>query len=210
MKRQLIGLVGLIGSGKGTTGEILQNEYNFSPMSYAGTLKDCLSIIFGWPRDMIEGDTPESRKWREKVDSWWSKELNIENFTPRLAMQLVGTNALRSHVSENLWVSVLHHKLNCHHTGRCVITDCRFPNEIDLIRKLGGQVWRIKRGDDPDWFDTAMECNSINDPSKMNQFYPEVHISEWAWVGQPIDRTITNDTTLDELKDKIKCLISTL
>jgi len=58
---KLIGLCGLIGSGKNTVAEHLMDEHNFISVSFAETLKDAAACIFGWDRDMLEGDTKESR-----------------------------------------------------------------------------------------------------------------------------------------------------
>lgn len=218
-EKKIVGLVGFMGSGKGTTGDILRIEHGYKAISYAEALKDCLSIIFGWPRDMIEGDTVESRKWRDEVDPWWSKELGIENFTCRKAMQMVGTNALRTHVSDKIWVSVLHKKILQSNYDKWVVTDCRFPNEMKLVRDLGGHVWRVKRGPEPEWYETAYEHNMFVkalgglEPKMRNEMverYPNIHVSEWAWISEPVNAIIENDSTLENLQEQIKCLISKL
>ena len=71
----IVGLLGYIGSGKGTVSSVLVNEYGFRQDSFASTLKDACSAIFGWERHMLEGDTKESREWREQVDPWWEEKL---------------------------------------------------------------------------------------------------------------------------------------
>ena len=63
----IIGLCGLIGSGKNTVAEHLLEEHAYESISFAETLKDAAAAIFGWNRVMLEGATPEAREAREKI-----------------------------------------------------------------------------------------------------------------------------------------------
>ena len=73
--KKIVGVLGWIGSGKGTVGDYLVNHHDFAAMSFAGNLKDATAAIFGWPRNMLEGDTAESRTWREQPDDFWSQKM---------------------------------------------------------------------------------------------------------------------------------------
>jgi len=185
----LIGLCGLIGSGKGTVAEYLMEEHYFLGASFAGKLKDACACIFGWDRDMLEGDTPESRRLREIVDPWWSERLGIPNFSPRFALQYVGTEVMRDALHPDIWVLATERMLSYHlsldFSENIVIADVRFPNEIDMIRRLGGQIWHIQRGILPDWF-------GKDNPAG-------IHESEWAWNKSRFDLTIHNDGTIEDL-----------
>jgi hypothetical protein len=99
----IVGLVGFIGAGKGTVADILTRKYGFQKESFANAVKDAVAPIFGWERKMLEGDTQESRVWRESKDYWWSEALGMD-FSPRLALQLMGTEAGRNVFGTNLWV----------------------------------------------------------------------------------------------------------
>ena len=85
MSKQLIGICGLIGSGKDTVGQILVDEYGFTKISFAGTLKDMTAVLFDWDRDMLEGTTPETRAAREILDPFWSDKLR-RDWSPRIAL----------------------------------------------------------------------------------------------------------------------------
>ena len=87
----IFGVLGNIGSGKGAVSEYLQQQYNFQHLSFADSLKEAVSAVFGWPFEMLKGATPESRDWREKPDEWWSRRLQIRNLTPRWVLQHWGT-----------------------------------------------------------------------------------------------------------------------
>ena len=212
----LIGLVGFIGAGKGTVADILVEKHGFIKESFANSVKDAVSVIFGWDRSSLEGDTPESRSWREQPDEFWSNKLGRE-FSPRLALQLMGTEAGRDVFHTNLWVYTVQRR--CNPNRNYVIADVRFPNEIKAIREAGGKVLRVKRGFDPEWFNTAQRQNLtpeddlwlLEDHNElMEQKYPEVHHSEWAWIGQELDGMIWNDTTFNDLSERVDIVVDGL
>ena len=65
----IIGICGLIGSGKDTIADYLVTNYNFKKLSFADKLKDSVATMFDWDRDLLDGKTDESRAWREKEDA---------------------------------------------------------------------------------------------------------------------------------------------
>ena len=79
----IVGIAGLIGSGKDTIADYLVNSHGFKRESFAGTLKDAVASVFGWDRILLEGRTSSAREWREQIDSWWATRLNIPHLTPR-------------------------------------------------------------------------------------------------------------------------------
>ena len=205
----IVGLVGFIGAGKGTIADLLVERHDFFKESFANSLKDACSIIFGWDRAMLEGDTPESRAWRETKDEWWSNKLNKE-FSPRLALQLMGTEAGRDVFHPDLWVHTVMRRCEQAPWNNYVIADVRFPNEIKAIRDSGGRVIRVRRGDDPEWFALARECNLQNTPELMRNAYPDVHYSEWACFGSEYDIVMDNNCSLDELKIRVDKIVDSL
>lgn len=211
----IIGLCGTIGSGKDTMADYLVNNYDFCRASFAGALKDALAQVFGWDREMLEGRTLQSRNWREQTDQWWSKRLDISNLTPRKMLQIFGTDVCRQHLHDDIWVASLENRMR-KSTDNMVITDCRFPNEIQAIRNAGGKIVRIIRGPDPDWYNSAVsvnrgERNNLNWAiSKFRMSNTGVHQSEWAWMGTEFDVVVDNNGTLDHLYQQITCLVQDL
>lgn len=205
----IIGIAGFQGSGKDTIADYLCNIYGFKRDSFAATLKDAVSAIFGWDRELLEGRTTESRKWRETVDEWWANRLGMPGLTPRLVLQKWGTEVARKAWHDDTWIASLENKLNRAHND-IVITDVRFPNEIKAIKDAGGIVIRVVRGPEPEWYDLAMTTN-LGTFNHMAQAYPEVHPSEWAWIGTNFDAIIDNNADgLDPLYAQIKDLIQDL
>ena len=193
----IIGLVGFIGSGKGTVGDILEQK-GFVKDSFAKPLKDACSVIFGWPRELLEGDTALSRKWREEPDAFWSEKFNKE-FSPRLALQLMGTEAGRNVFHTDVWVISL---LNRAKGRDVVVTDVRFQNEIKYIQDNGGIIIRVKRGGEPVWYDDLSKLTNTKDKEiYMGQY--GIHQSEWDWIGSDFDYVIENDGTIDDLGNKV-------
>lgn len=200
----IIGICGLIGSGKGTVAEYLEKEKGFVHLSFAEKLKDAVSVIFGWDRDMLEGATPESRAERELVDPWWSNRLDIPNLSPRLALQLIGTEAMRNHFADNIWVAATERLIDLYED--VVISDVRFPNEIAMIKsKSDSHMWQVWRGDAPHWWELAQAA-----PSAMKEKFPEIHPSEYMWAGEApyFDEIIYNSGTVEELHNSVSILIN--
>lgn len=212
---QIIGIIGFKGSGKDTAGDYLVREYGFVRDSFAGSLKDAVAYVFGWDRTMLEGTTPESRAWRETPDTWWEEKLDWSNhpgsylssrFTPRIAMQFWGTDLLRKNFHNDLWILSLQHRIR--NMEKVVITDCRFPNEFRAIKDAGGKVYRVKRGPEPEWYEQGFLASSglLCSSHKMKEL--GIHESEWAWLSLPFDAVIENNGSIEDLEDKVQCLIN--
>ena len=211
----IIGICGLIGSGKDTIADYLQNIHQFRRESFAHTLKDAVAAIFGWDRELLEGRTRESREWREQVDPWWANRLNMPNLTPRWVLQYWGTEVARKSFHDDMWIAALENKLRKTHDD-IVISDCRFPNEIKAIKDAGGIVIRVVRGPEPVWFKLAERVNAGSKGyqwrlSKNELETYKIHASETAWIGTEFDAIIDNNADgLDNLYKQVKNLVQDL
>jgi len=201
----IITVSGWIGSGKDTVSEYLQSNYNFSQISFAGALKDAISAVFGWDREMLEGRTPESRKWREQVDTWWAERLCIPHLTPRWILQYWGTEVCRQGFHDDIWIASLEHRL-VNNSNNVVISDARFPNELATVRKIGGKSFRVTRGNNPDWYDLAIQANR-GDVHARENLNSRIHSSEWSWIGYDFDAVIDNNGSLIDLYNQVDGLI---
>lgn len=207
----IIGVCGLIGAGKDTIADYLVNIHEFRRDSFAATLKDAVSSVFGWDRDMLEGRTRSSREWREQVDPWWAERLGMPNLTPRWVLQYWGTDVCRNHFHDDIWIASLENKMR-KSKDDIVISDCRFPNEIKAIRNAGGHVIRVVRGAEPEWYEYAEALNA--GPKHIGWALArdalskyKIHASETAWIGTKFDRVIDNNGTMDELYAQVNSLV---
>ena len=205
----IIGITGLIGSGKGTVADILVEEHNYIKLSFADKLKDGVATVFGWDRSMLEGDTVESREWRETVDEFWTNETGRE-ITPRLILQEFGTDCMRNGFYHGVWVSLVKQEILNHAQTKYIIPDVRFQNEIKVVKELGGEIWNVRRGELPEWWGTAILDNQTNS-TLMKDNHPEVHQSEWRWIDkdEQFDIIIQNNDTIKALYSKVSDALST-
>lgn len=205
-KQQIIGVVGFIGSGKDTIADYLVNFYEFRRESFANTLKDAVSAIFGWDRIMLEGRTKEAREWREQIDPWWANRLDMPTLTPRWVLQYWGTEVCRKGFHDDIWIASLENKLR-NSRDHVVISDCRFPNEISSIRRAGGKIVWTKRGELPHWYETALLANQGNNAAFQELKRMKIHASETAWIGTEFDAIIDNNSTIDDLYKQAESLL---
>lgn len=212
----IIGVCGLIGAGKDTIADYLQNIHQFRRESFAHTLKDAVAAVFGWDRELLEGRTKASRAWRETVDPWWASRLQMPHLTPRWVLQYWGTEVARKSFHDDIWIASLENKLRKSEDD-VVISDCRFPNEIAAIKRAGGKVIRVIRGPEPEWYRFAEIVNQGPDhnlqwswaKTQLGKF--NIHASETAWIGTKFDAVLDNNQDgLDNLYSQIKDLVASL
>lgn len=209
----ILGVTGLIGSGKDTIADYLVTSHGFKRVSFAASLKDAVSSVFGWDREMLEGTTKQSRQWREEVDEWWSERLAMPQLTPRWVLQHWGTDVLRNHFHTDIWVASVENKLR-QSKDDIVITDCRFANEVAAIKNAGGITCRVIRGENPIWYQAAVDYNKGPNGNsgwsigKRKLDKHNVHASEYSSVGLKYDHYLSNDGTIMDLHEQVNQLLN--
>lgn len=126
----LIGISGSAGAGKDTLAGFFCNQYGFMRYSYAQPIKDACRVMFGWNDRHLYGDL------KEMVDPFFG-------FSPRHAMQTLGTDWGRVHLRSDLWVKIAEKFIL--HNEHVVIPDVRFDNEAEHILTMGGILINIQR-----------------------------------------------------------------
>lgn len=127
----LIGIMGKAQTGKDTVAQFLVQEFKFEQFAFATALKLFCTNLFCLSYHQL--NTPEGK---QLVDKHYKK-------SPREILQQTG-DALRS-VYNNIWVEQLDRKIVGH--PRVVISDVRFRNEAEYVKKNGGFLIKLVRTD---------------------------------------------------------------
>lgn len=201
MARHIIGVCGFLNAGKSTVADHLVRHHGYTRMSFAGAVKDVVAALFQWDRALLDGATQESRVWRTLPDPYWSACLEQE-WTPRRALQIVGTELGRQHLHENIWVDTVFAAINrLDPAAKVVIDDVRFVNELNTIHANGGTILRVFREfptleHEQLWKQAESQLHMA--PSTWDsrlrrlRFWknwrtqtPALHASEWDWLRWP-------------------------
>ena len=187
---------------------------------FADKLKDIVCLLIGCTRDQLEDDIFKNTPLGEEWDKWetpsttqkylsnsdyellsenqkgWCKKVQL---TPRLMLQLIGTEGLRDLIHPNVHVNALFADyvgidknreitpLDPWEFPKWIITDCRFLNEVEAVKERSGIVIRVEN------------------PRKIST---DMHPSEISLDDyKEFDYTISNDGTIDELLEKVKLMM---
>jgi hypothetical protein len=163
----LVGISGKKRSGKDTMARWFA-ERGFEQFALADPIKESCQSIFGFSEEQVGGDR------KEEEDPYWER-------TPREVMQHFGTDAFRGTYGDDVWVRSLMQRLRFELPPKVVVSDVRFPNEVEGIQRVGGQVIRI---------DASERLDHEDD-----------HASETALDGyHGFDHVVKNNGTLKEFK----------
>ena len=174
----LIGISGKLGTGKDSIAFILKRiDPTFQIRAYAYKLKQIVSLLTSCPM--------------EQTMTQEGKNIYIEEFglTIGQMQQQIGTNVMRTHFDEGVWIKALMMELK-RNPGNYIVTDCRFKNEADAIKSAGGFVIRIERPDNP------VARNSTRDLNHASETEMDTY--------ERFDQVILNDCTLADLERKVR------
>ena len=181
---RLPGLIGLYspspGCGKTTVAKAL-SPYGYERVSFAQPMRDMLAPFLqalGYSESYLN-------------DSWRKDSRLLElGVSPRHLMRTLGTEWGRDCVHTEVWALLALKRIEDIRMrgGLVVVDDVRFPNEAELIRRHGGQLWKIEREESVPASDHASDTS----------------MADW----EDFDVLIHNDGSLKSLLDHVHCLIS--
>lgn len=176
----IISISGKIGSGKDTVASIIQEldpAGDWAVKKFAGKVKQVAKLLTGVPL------------WKFEDQEFKQQYMGPEwDMTYREFLQKIGTDAMREGLHKNTWVNSLFAEYTIDNPN-WIITDTRFPNELDAVKEYGGLTIKIVRNTN----------NTIG-----NQHASETaldHITNWDYV-------IDNNESVNSLKESIKQILS--
>lgn len=186
----------------------LERNSKFKVKKFAGKLKTIASLLTGIPVEKFEDQ--EFKKSYLGAE-WGTVESNPLNAVPvfeniefnhlmsiREFLQKLGTEAMRDGLHTNVWVNALMcdyrgPKLSEYNPSNWIITDVRFPNELEAIVERKGITIRVHR--------------DIHDGKARISKNP--HVSETAIDNAKFDYEIINDGSIEDLIEKVRIILIT-
>ena len=175
----IIGFTGYARSGKDTAAKTLLETQHFQRIAFADAIRTTLLSLNPLISDGLR---------LAEIVSQYDWEVAKSYPEGRRLLQTLGVEMRLN--DPDIWVKAAFKGLQLDHpASKVVVTDVRFPNEADYIRKLGGHIIRVVR---PGY-------GPIND-----------HISERAMDEYECDLTLINDTSLEELSKMTRAFYTAL
>ena len=187
MTESLLLLTGSIGCGKSTIANILVNEFGYHEITFAEPIKK-IGELLGFSHDQMFGTQDQ----KLQINEFW-------NISGRHFLQTFGSEVMREYLpkaipqmnmnNSSVWVRVAEQQLLKY--KRVVISDGRFLDEVEMVKKNNGFIINIVREKQDD------ENKSIND-----------HKSENSLRGIKYDIIINNNNTIEHLHANISCVVN--
>jgi hypothetical protein len=177
----IISITGKIGSGKDTIADIIMQYtpyHDWEIKKFAGKLKVIAEILSGVPK--INFEDQEFKK-QDMGPEW--------GMTYRDLLQRLGTEAMRNGLHENVWVNALFadYHFNIEKDEQMpnwLITDCRFPNELEAVKTHKGITIKVIRDSGNTVGTTHASETALDD------------YTEWDYV-------VDNNGSIEDLKTQV-------
>ena len=185
---KIVGITGKKRHGKDTLGNYLVEHYGYIRVAFADAIKDMLRCSFGFSEEQLNGSE------KENADPFWK-------VSPREVLQFVGTELFRDQMSQlipnvgsDFWVWIVRKKildiLEKNPEAKFVISDVRFPNELEFIQNIGKELKGVTtiRVDRPTFNDSTIGIQ---------------HLSETQIENLKVEHVILNDSSIEHLYESL-------
>lgn len=208
---KILGLVGASSAGKSTLSKVLE-EHGYVRLALGKPFKDMLAVL-GLTKNDLYGP-PSHRSAPNDL---------LCGKSPRFAMISIAQDWGRKQIGNDIWVNALQNQIVAYQTkcateGRpalIVVEDVRQPNEWDMIHRLGGSLWRVRRPEvEPKigWL-----CRLCNAPVRWQRMIGKalvplakpfglqpVHETEYHWPDAPAEAEFWNTGTTADLEAQVR------
>lgn len=176
--------------------------------SFAGTLKDICTELFGIDREKLFGtdkekNLPTQFKWEDmpvKVEG------KTGNMSGREFMQYFGTEICRT-IYPDVWVDKIAKDIDTENSNLSVISDCRFRNEAESVQtKMGGKVIKLTRNLYSDNHASENDLDNFkNYDAVIDNANLSIHesciellkiLDEWGWIAKTVAPSRNNVTSI--------------
>lgn len=182
MTGRIIGIGGYASTGKDAVADILEGSYGFYRTSMSQLMNAALCRL----DPQIEVRHGVVFRYSELIRQLgYTKAKELPEV--RRLLQAIGTEVGRDMFGQTFWVDQMRNNLDNYTTEASVaVTGIRFPDEVDMIRELGGRLWWVMR---PGY-------------GPVNR-----HTSDNLLTYEDFDRVVMNDGTLDDLEQMVRGLV---
>jgi hypothetical protein len=186
--RLLIGLTGRAGAGKSTVAAMLADQYACHQLALADPILEMVHVLFAL--------TGVDGAWA--IERALTEQPTMLGYSYRHLAQTLGTEWGRG-LHPDFWVRVLDLRLAMPELQQenVVISDVRFPNEADYIRRCGGVLVRVLR-------DATAAPGAGMAPATA------AHASEQHSATLPVTHELINNGSLATLEDQVDRLVDSL
>jgi hypothetical protein len=156
---RVIALSGWKGSGKDTVADYLQNEYGYTKLSFAASLKDIVAQMYGIERAWLDDPTRKEAplyqypavitdEFTAEMHRLLKSELVAGYWTPRALCILEGS--IKRSVAPNFWILKIIHQIISNPHTHYVVSDMRYRSEANTFEVLlpETKIMRVHRHGD--------------------------------------------------------------
>jgi len=180
--------------------------------SFATALKEMSIGLFNIPKESVYGtneqkNAPIEYKWEDMPTKVKGKSGQM---TGREFMQYFGTDICRK-IYPDIWTDRLIKDIKAEEPNLAIVTDARFENEIEAIKKAGGKVIRLTRTipgedyheseialDNYDGYDAVIDTQNLNIEQSCEKLI-EI-IDGWRWFDTKVliapEKPLRKQTTM--------------
>lgn len=197
--------MGIKGSGKSTSANFISDNYNLEQVSFATHLKDLTASICSIDRVLLEGDTEESRTWRDLENDNVKLFTNNQASTPREALVFVAEELIKPKLGKDYFCRKVANDIK----GNKIITDMRFIEEYEYVKDVIGLVIRIDNtNNEPDYAKVLREMPKDDISDYMVRKHPNVSNGEWDIFKIPTNHIINNNNNKDHLYSELEYIMA--